>query len=114
MVVDTFYNKFLIEFLEETEILFYGEFEEIFPRILNEMINFEPDDGMSWIRDRLDYMSRSEYWFMVSILNRTGMIEYGSSPRGYWLTEKGEKLKELFHLIDNTDKMRKYTSEYYQ
>ena len=112
MVVDTFYNAFLIEFLEETEILFYGEFEEIFPRILNEMINYEQE--MSWIKDRLDYMSRSEYWFMVSILNKTGIIEYGSSPRGYWLTEKGKKLKSLFHLIDNTEKMQKYTLEYYQ
>jgi hypothetical protein len=112
MVVDTFYNEFLIKFLEETDLLFYGELEEIFPRLLNEMINYTTE--YSLVKDRLDYITESEYWFMVSILNATDIVEYGSSPRGYWLTKKGEKLKELFHLIDNTEKLRKYTSEYYQ
>ena len=112
MVVDTFYNKFLIEFLEETNLLFYGELEEIFPRLLNEMINY--DDDYATMDKILDYMTESDYWFMVSILNTTRMIDYGTSPRTYWLTEKGEKLKGLFHLIDDYDKLQKYTSEYYQ
>ena len=112
MVVDEFYNKFLIEFLEETDLLFYGELEEIFPRLLNEMINYGDDYAK---RDKIvKKIDEPLFWFMVSILNKTGIIEYGSSPRGYWLTEKGKKLKGLFHLIDNTEKMQKYTSEYYQ
>ena len=51
-------------------------------------------------------------WLMINILCHADIIEYGSSPRFGWLTDKGEKLydylktktvEELYNLITSKD-----------
>lgn len=34
-------------------------------------------------------------WLLISILAKADILEYGTSPRFAWLTEKGERLKEF-------------------
>jgi len=40
-------------------------------------------------------------WLMINILAHKDMIEYGTSPRYGWLTDKGKLLKE--YLKDKSD-----------
>ena len=40
-------------------------------------------------------------WFLINILCREGIIEYGSSPRFGWLTDEGLRLKE--YMTSRTD-----------
>jgi hypothetical protein len=41
------------------------------------------------------------YWLFISLLVANDMYEYGTSPRGGWLTEKGKRLKKI--VIENPD-----------
>jgi hypothetical protein len=40
-------------------------------------------------------------WLLINILCKADILEYGTSPRGAWLTKKGERLKE--YVISHTD-----------
>ena len=104
-------NEFIIQFLEDTKMLFYGEMEEHFSRILKEMLRLAIVHPKIQDKFTNEVITESEYWFMVSILNYTKCIEYGTSPRYFWLNEKGEQLEKEFHKIDTIDKLYKVLEE---
>jgi len=37
----------------------------------------------------------AETWFLINILCRADILEYGTSPRFGWLTSKGERLRDF-------------------
>lgn len=57
-------------------------------------------------------------WFLINILCRADIIEYGTSPRFGWLTEKGERLREYVisksveELVAQTSRDQDYTPCY--
>lgn len=43
-------------------------------------------------------------WLLINVLGKTNVIEYGSSPRGAWLTQKGYRL-QAFVLSKTADEL---------
>lgn len=41
-------------------------------------------------------LGKATTWFMINTLAHADIIEYGTSPRFGWLTEKGELLRDYF------------------
>ena len=83
-----------------TSLLFYGELDEYFLQDLIEIIIYiELDDKPKpYLFD-----TSKVYWYLISILVEHDYVEYGTSPRFPWLTEKGVKLsKELEGVLDDT------------
>ena len=39
-------------------------------------------------------MNNLEFWFVVSMLVKMDMLEYGTSPRGAWLTDDGKEFRK--------------------
>lgn len=91
----------------ELPIFTYGELTE--QELLD---NFQ--QILTWKNDRVfisDEIPDSkftvlEYWLMLGLLE--DCIEYGTSPRGAWLTDFGEELLEFL----NSGKHLKYIEEY--
>lgn len=81
----------LKEMIENTDALFYGELEYYLDEYLPKFFSVEVKDvGF----DEKHPMNNLEFWFTVSWLVRMDCLEYGTSPRGAWLTEKGKALKQ--------------------
>lgn len=58
--------------------------------------------GSNYSYERIsDEIGAIPTWLLINILARTGIIEYGTSPRYGWLTSKGEELREFvcFHSV---------------
>ncbi len=87
-----------IQWYYEKELLTYGELDSI--ETLDDIQTI-----LEWKRDQvfiadnipLNKFTVKEYWLYLSILN--DCIEYGTSPRGAWLTDKGTKILNI--LIEN-------------
>jgi len=81
----------LKETIENSSLLFYGEIEYCLDRYLPKFFSVEtPEVGF----DDSHAMNDLQYWLVVSWLTEMDMFEYGTSPRGGWLTEKGEQFKK--------------------
>jgi len=85
---------FIQNFLNETELLFYGEMEELFPPLLKKVLLLIKTGNT---KDMFD--TDASYWFIVSILNKNKYISYGTSPRYPFMTEKGEKLLSVINYM---------------
>lgn len=99
-------NEEFKEMIENTDALFYGELEFYLEEYLPKFFSVEVKEvGF----DEKHPMNNLGFWFTVSWLVRMDCLEYGTSPRGAWLTEKGEKFKKY---VLSTD--RPITSLLYQ
>lgn len=79
------------EMIQDTDALFYGELEFLLDKYLPKFFSVEVSD-VGFNKDHP--MNNLEFWFTVSWLVRMDCLEYGTSPRGAWLTEKGEEFKK--------------------
>lgn len=96
--------NFLAEILNKAHWLFYGDLDldpflkKVFEHELKEYgfgeIKMEPDFAIA-------------YWLLLSELVSLNLAEYGTSPRGAWLTENGNRFKKLVleneNAIEQTD-----------
>jgi len=86
------------EKLEQTNCLFYGELEFYLDKYIKEFFSVEVQEvGFNEFHP----MNDLQFWLVVSILERMGMLEYGTSPRGAWLTKDGKEFKEYCMKTDN-------------
>ena len=84
-------NNEFKEMIEGTDALFYGELEYLLDEYLPKFFSVEVKEvGF----DEKHTMNNLEFWFTVSWLVRMNCLEYGTSPRGAWLTEKGNRFKK--------------------
>lgn len=78
------------EAVENSNLLFYGELESFLDDYLPKFFSVEIKDvGF----DEKHPMNNLEFWFTVSWLESMDYTDYGTSPRGAWLTEEGEEFK---------------------
>jgi hypothetical protein len=77
--------------VENTDALFYGELEYHLDQYLPKFFSVEVKDV--GFNDKHP-MNTLEFWFVVSWLVRMDFLEYGTSPKGAWLTESGKEFKE--------------------
>ena len=77
-------------FIDSTDLLFYGEFESMFLEELDIVLAYcAMESKMPVINEMIE---RYGFWTMISFLNNADMVEYGTSPRTAWLTDKGKRL----------------------
>lgn len=69
----------------------YGELSGILPQYVYAVLKLK-QQGLYTDGSNLSSITMLEYWFVLSLLCRYDYVEYGSSPRGAWLTDKGTEL----------------------
>lgn len=65
--------------------------------ILGIMVKFfyALENGRSYdYRTMYSILGIEQFWFLINALCNAGIIDYGTSPRWGWLTEKGEMLRD--------------------
>lgn len=79
------------ELMNDTDALFYGELEYFLDEYLPKFFSVDVKDvGFNEEHP----LNNLEFWFTVSWLVRMDFMEYGTSPRGAWLTKEGEEFKK--------------------
>lgn len=79
------------ELLENTDCLFYGELEYHLDSYIKKFFSVDVKDvGF----EESHSLNTVEFWLVVSMLVKMDMLEYGTSPRGAWLTEDGKEFKK--------------------
>ena len=93
-------KEFMSEILDKSRWLFYGEFEVYLQTFLEEVFKHDLKDyGFEDIKMSNEFAVA--YWSVLSELVSLDLAEYGTSPRGAWLTEKGERFKEIIMSNEN-------------
>lgn len=82
--------EFLEDIINDSHWLFYGDLDLV--PFLKKVFTRELRD---WGFEALPEEFALPYWLVVSELIALNLAEYGTSPRGAWLTEKGERFKKL-------------------
>lgn len=101
--------EFLTDVLNKAGWLFYGELDNILPYFLKNMFRFEFRDygfGKVEMTDEFE----AQYWLVLSELVRINLAEYGTSPRGAWLTPDGERFKKI--ILENPDWLEQHDKQY--
>lgn len=79
-----------------SSLLFYGELDYLLDSYMKKFFSVEIKEvGF----DDNHEMNTLEFWFTVSWLNEMDFVEYGTSPRGAWLTESGKSFKK--YVLEN-------------
>lgn len=92
--------EFLSEIVEKSSWLFYGDLDEYFDEFVKKVFKHELKEyGFGDIKMEPDFAVA--YWLFLSELNSLDLISYGTSPRGAWLSEKGERFKKIIMENDN-------------
>lgn len=85
---------FIVNILDNSPLLFYGEFEGYLDTFLKEVFARDfKECGFGEVEMTNDFATA--YWFFLSWMVSQDLFEYGTSPRGGWLTEKGDKFKKI-------------------
>lgn len=85
---------FLEEILNNASWLFYGDLDEYFDDFIRRVFEHEfREYGFEEIPMKPEFAIA--YWLLLSEFCELNLAEYGTSPRGAWLTEKGERFKAL-------------------
>jgi len=93
-------KEFLADILEKSHWLLYGDLDEHFTDFIKEVFKHEfRDYGFEDIKMAPDFAVA--YWLFLSELVALKLADYGTSPRGAWLTEEGKKFKRL--IMENED-----------
>jgi len=83
-------KKDLAKEVNNSNLLFYGELEGFLDEYIKEFFKVEVKEvGF----DDNHKMNNLQFWLVVSWLVSMDYLEYGTSPRGVWLTEEGEYFK---------------------
>ena len=83
------------DWVNSTGLLLYGELDELLFKKMIIVLEMKRDKVLSDGED-LEEVTALEYWLIMSELERADFFEYGTSPRGGWLTDEGEAfLNEL-------------------
>ncbi len=85
--------KWLADVLDESSWLFYGEFDEYLQSFFSGI--FQEELSHYGFNESLSNDFQVAYWSVLSELVKLDLAEYGTSPRGAWLTPNGEKFKEI-------------------
>lgn len=85
--------EFLARILDKSSWLFYGEFEDYLTEFLQRV--FTKDLKDYGFDESLPNDFQVAYWSILSELVKLDLAEYGTSPRGAWLTEDGERFKRI-------------------
>lgn len=102
--------EWLADLLEESPLLFYGDFEQPLNNFLKEVFQHELKDfGFGDVPMNDEFVVA--YWFLISWMNSKKLVEYGTSPRGCWLTEDGKRLKKM--VLENEDAISEATEFIY-
>lgn len=86
---ETLQEKFR-EKIEDTDMLCYGDIEPHLDAYLPKFFAVEVKEV--GFNDEHS-MNTLEFWFVVSWLVKMDFLEYGTSPRGAWLTREGQEFK---------------------
>lgn len=96
--------QFLADILEKSHWLLYGDLDEYFDGFLKRVFSIELKDwGFSRVEMSPDFSVA--YWLLISELNALDLVEYGTSPRGAWFTERGERFKRI--ILENDEAIEK-------
>jgi hypothetical protein len=95
-------EKELAEMVSNSRLLFYGEMDSFLGDYLKDFFSREIRD-VGFSDD--NSINNVTWWFCISWLVSIDCIEYGTSPRGGWLTEKGEALKK--YVLENENPIEK-------
>lgn len=86
--------EFLADILEKSHWLFYGELDVHLNDFAKKV--FEREFQNYGFHDvKMTHEFATAYWLFLSELVALDLAEYGTSPRGAWLTERGERFKRL-------------------
>ena len=96
----------LKEMLGDSFVLFYGDIE---PHLDTYLPNFFSVDIKDVGFNDNHELNDALFWFVVSWLESVDCIDYGTSPRGAWLTDKGEALKQW--VLENESPITKLIHE---
>jgi hypothetical protein len=117
----TITNKNFSDWFQENMGYGYGTGEVYTIPALKEFLSTCPLDGNYNYEDLEKNVGTVGTWFLMNILCSTNIIEYGTSPRYGWLTEKGKALKnymdeqkstELYDIVCSRDQETICTSNY--
>jgi hypothetical protein len=85
--------EFIARILDKSDWLFYGEFECYLTEFLQKV--FTKDLKEYGFDESLPNDFQVAYWSILSELVKLNLADYGTSPRGAWLTEDGERFKSI-------------------
>lgn len=102
--------KFLTEIIEKSNWLFYGEFEIYLNKFLKKIFVCKLSDLGFDTKGTNEF--QTAYWSILSELVRLDLAEYGTSPRGAWLTENGERFKKI--ILENENALKESEEEVYK
>ena len=81
----------LVQWFPNNTLYDYVELSGILPQYVYAVLKLKQQkvftDG-----SKLEDITMLEYWFVISLLCQYDYVEYGSSPRGAWPTDKGTQL----------------------
>jgi hypothetical protein len=93
-------KEFMAEILEKSRWLFYGDLDEHFTGFCKRVFAHELKEW-GFGKQEMSPDFSVAYWLFLSELVALDLAEYGTSPRGAWLTEEGERFKKL--IMKNED-----------
>ena len=93
--------EYMEKLVKESNLLFYGELDEIFIDDIKKIIQYIKDEDKE--NPYLFDNKQSCYWYIVSILHNCDFIDYGTSPRFPWLTQTGKALAEEINIMTKDD-----------
>lgn len=74
--------------------LFYGELDALFPAFVQRVFTHDfADYGFRNVPMDADFAL--SYWLFLSELSRLGLVDYGTSPRGAYLTPDGKRFRDM-------------------
>lgn len=86
--------EFLADTLEKSHWLMYGDLDEHFDSFVRKVFQHEfKEYGFEEVKMEPDFAVA--YWLFLSELVSLNLAEYGTSPRGAWLTLEGERFKKI-------------------
>lgn len=104
-------KQFIADILNKSRWLFYGDLDEHFTLFLKKVFGHELREyGFEEVKMEHDFAVA--YWLFLSELVSLNLADYGTSPRGAWLTEKGKRFKKL--VIENEDAIREANDFIYE
>lgn len=86
--------EFLASILEKSRWLFYGDLDFYFDKFVRAVFAREFTEWGFEAESMVPDFATA-YWLLLSELCALNLAEYGTSPRGAWLTEDGERFKKL-------------------
>lgn len=90
---------FLADILERSNWLFYGDLDAYFQPFLQDVFAHELRDW-GFEKIRVTPAFHLAYWLLISEMVDLNLVEYGTSPRGAWLTRDGERFKRIIQEDD--------------